>query len=87
MIKVKKLYLMEGDNKLKAFADLLFFDKITIRGFKLISGVNGLFMALPQTKGRDGKYYNDVWLHDDILRVETEQAIINEFRKQTGGLT
>ena len=34
---------------------------ITIYGMRVVEGKNGDFLSFPQTKSKDGKYYNICW--------------------------
>ena len=44
--------------KIKAFFDLRTDEGFVIKGFKLIHGINGLFVGNPSQKGNDGEYYD-----------------------------
>jgi len=49
--------------KLRAFVDVVFNDALVVKGFKVIEGSKGLFVAAParQVKGKDGDMeWNDV---------------------------
>ena len=62
--------------KIVAFFDLKFvgmtshFD-MTIKGFKLVDGVNGKFVSMPSQKGNDDEY------HDTILADKDTRNILN----------
>jgi len=49
---------------LRAFVDVVFNDALVVKGFKVIEGKNGLFVAAPArtVKGKDGEKdtYNDI---------------------------
>ena len=51
--------------KIKAFFDLKV-NGITIKGFKLIEGINGMFVGVPSVK-KDEKYENIVDVDKDTL--------------------
>jgi stage V sporulation protein G len=55
-LKVVRIYRFEGDSKTKAFVDIGVGDFI-IKGLRVVQGKKGLFLALPQEKGKDGKWY------------------------------
>ena len=65
-LEVVRLHCLEGGTKLKAFADIAIGDFI-IKGFRIVQGQKGLFLGLPQEKGKDGKWY-------DVLLPKTKQA-------------
>jgi DNA-binding cell septation regulator SpoVG len=58
--------------KLRAFVDVVFNDALVVKGFKVIEGSNGLFVAAParQTKGQDGK--PDQW--NDVVYLTKESS-------------
>ena len=58
-LQVVRLYRLEGESKVKAFADISVGDFI-IKGFKILEGKNGLFVSMPQEKSKDGKWYKIV---------------------------
>jgi len=56
-LKVVRLHRFEGSSKTKAFADISIGDFV-IKGLRVVAGSKGLFLALPQEKSKDGKWYN-----------------------------
>jgi stage V sporulation protein G len=56
-LKVVRLHRFEGDSKLKAFVDIAIGDFL-VKGLRVVAGQKGLFLAMPQEKAKDGKWYN-----------------------------
>lgn len=56
-LKVVRLHRLEGDTKLKAFADIAIGDFV-VKGLRVVQGEKGLFLGLPREQGKDGKWYN-----------------------------
>ncbi len=56
-LKVVRLHRLGGDSKTKAFVDIAIGEYL-IKGLRVVQGQKGPFMALPQEKGKDGKWYN-----------------------------
>lgn len=56
-LKVVRLHRYDGESKTKAFADIAIGDFI-IKGLRIVQGQKGLFLAMPQEKSKDGKWYN-----------------------------
>ena len=50
----------------------------SIKGFKLVNGVKGLFVGFPSQKGQDDEYYDTVWAETE-LRDKLTQIAINEY--------
>lgn len=62
---------------------------IVIKGFKVVEGKDSNFVSFPQTKGQDGKYYDQVYALDKDTRRDIENAILDaydeEIRKERRG--
>ena len=61
--------------KVRAFFDLTTQDGFTIKGFKLIEGINGLFVSMPSQKGDDGEYHDTTWVDKDTRNILNNLAI------------
>ena len=59
--------------KVRAFFDLTTSEGLTVKGFKIIEGINGLFVSMPSQKSNDGEYYDSVFaskeLRDQIKKL------------------
>ena len=66
--------------KVRAFFDLTTQDGFTIKGFKLIEGINGLFVSMPSQKGNDDEYYDTIWVESKQLREELSTLAITEYQ-------
>ncbi|KAF0151591.1 MAG: hypothetical protein FD143_1724 [Ignavibacteria bacterium] len=67
-------------NKTAAFFDIQTAEGIVIKGFKLINGTHGLFIAPPNQKGKDGKYYDSVVIPKEAVEG-LQKAVIEEYNK------
>ena len=54
--------------KLRAYFDLRTKEDIVIKGFKLVEGINGIFVSMPSQKGNDGEYRDTIWLDSKSLK-------------------
>ena len=81
-MKVLNLKLTAGTGNLKAFFDLETAEGITIKGFKVAEGKNGLFVGAPseQDKNDKTKYWDRVLMSKELKQELTEMAL-QEFRK------
>ena len=61
--------------KIRAFFDLQTEEGFTIKGFKLVEGINGLFVGFPSQKGSDEEYYDTVWADRDVKEQVNQLAI------------
>jgi len=66
--------------KIRAFLDVRTDDGFVIKGFKLVEGINGLFVGFPSQKGSDGEYHDTVWAEKEIKEALTKLAM-----KEYGG--
>ena len=78
MIEVARLHRLEGNGMLKAFADVVI-GQVLVKGVRIIDGKNGLFLTMPQTQGKDGKWYCTVMLLDDSLKAELQEVVIEAY--------
>lgn len=61
--------------KVRAFFDLRTEEGFTLKGFKLVEGINGLFVGFPSQKGNDGEFYDTIWAEKDLKDSVTEMAV------------
>ena len=54
-----------------------------IKGFRLVEGINGLFVSMPSRKGTDDngndKWFDTVWIESKNQREELNAIALNEF--------
>lgn len=77
-VNLKKISNQEN---LKAFATVILDNSLAIHNLKLIQGNNGLFIAFPNYKGTNEKYYDIVHPIVGDLRREIEAEIISQYNK------
>tara|TARA_B110000014_G_C20125596_1_gene599275 strand:- start:4241 stop:4573 length:333 start_codon:yes stop_codon:yes gene_type:complete len=68
--------------KLRAFFDLKTNDGFVVKGFKLVEGINGLFVGMPSAQGKDGEYYDTVFA-DKELRDELQQIALRAYGQES----
>ncbi len=74
-VKVKKF----ESGALKGFADVEFEGVLTIKGFKIMDGKDGLWVGNPsQENKKDGKYYDTIFV-DKGLKGEIEAEVLSSF--------
>ena len=61
--------------KIRAFFDLQTEDGFILKGFKLVEGINGLFVGFPSQKGSDEEYHDTVWAEREIKEQVNQLAI------------
>ena len=68
--------------KLRAFFDLKTSDGFVIKGFKIVEGINGLFVGMPSVQNKEGEYYDSIFADKD-LRDELEKLAIREYGQES----
>ena len=78
--------MKKGDwGKIKAFFDIVTEEGFTMKGFKLVEGVNGLFAGFPSQQGKDGEYYDTVWA-DRELKDQVTSAAVKIYNGEDDGI-
>jgi len=73
--------------KLRAFFDIRTEEGFGIKGFKIVEGINGLFVGMPSQKGKEEEYFDTVFaerdLRDELTAAALEAYNNDEFVNQT----
>ena len=64
--------------KVRAFFDVQTEEGFSMKGFKLVEGINGLFVGFPSQKGNDDEYRDTIWA-DKELKDELAQIAIQAY--------
>ena len=72
-------------HKVRAYFDIITEEGFTLKGFKLVEGVNGLFVGFPSQKGNDQEYHDTVWA-DKELKVEINKLAVAEYGEGDDGV-
>ncbi len=75
------IYVVNGE-KLKAYATVVFDDAFIVRDMKIINGNNGLFVAMPNKKTKDGTFRDVAHPLNKEMRNLIETSILNEYKVQ-----
>mgnify|MGYP001421906953 CR=1 FL=1 len=80
MIQVNRVHRIDGESKLKAFADVSFAG-IVIKGFSVVDGSKGLFVSMPRHQGKDGKWYDTVYPATKELKQQLSEAVLTAYKE------
>lgn len=69
--------------KVKAFFNVQTSEGFAMKGFKLVEGVNGLFVGFPSQKDKEGEYFDTIFA-DKQLKAELTVIAIREFNQNVG---
>ena len=79
-ISVSRIYRLEGESKLKAFADISVAGVI-VKGLSVVDGSKGLFVSMPRHQGKDGKWYDTVYPATKELREQLSQLVLSAYQQ------
>jgi len=78
-----RVTLAQGDaGRLKAFVDVTFDDCFVVHGMKVIQGEQGYFVAMPNKKGKDGKFRDIVHPINVAMREELEDDVLTKYEDE-----
>ena len=73
------------EDKLKAFVTIVIDGCFVIRDIKIIDGINGLFVAMPSKRRKDGQFKDIVHPVNKEARSFIEKLIFDEYEAQLSG--
>ena len=65
----------------KAFANVGIEDLVAINGIRVVGGEKGDFVAMPQSKDKDGNYHDIAFPINGDLRKELNKAVLDKFKE------
>ena len=71
-----------NEDKLKAYATITFDNCFVVRDLKVIQGNNGLFVAMPSKKRKDGTFKDTAHPLNTETREMIEAKVLAEYRKE-----
>ncbi len=71
-----------NEERLKAFATIIFDSCFVIRDLRIINGNNGLFVAMPSKKMKDGSYKDTAHPLNNETRQKIEDTVIDAYKKE-----
>ncbi|MBN2223279.1 MAG: septation regulator SpoVG [Deltaproteobacteria bacterium] len=76
-----------NEERLKAYATITFDDCFIIRDLKIIDGNNGLFVAMPSKKRKDGTFRDTAHPLNNETREHIEDVVLREYEKELSRIT
>lgn len=70
------------DDRLKAFASIILNNELAICDLKVIRGNNGVFVAMPSRRRRDGTFHDVAHPIVQTLRDHIEELVLSEYEVQ-----
>jgi stage V sporulation protein G len=79
-IQVVRLHRFDGESKTKAFADISI-GHFVVKGLRVVEGKKGLFLAMPQEKSKDGKWYDTFFPATKEAREVLNDLVLNAYQQ------
>jgi stage V sporulation protein G len=70
------------EDRVKAYVTITFGHCFVVRDLKVISGNNGLFVAMPSKKRKDGTYRDTAHPLDNKTRQMIESRVLSDYNKE-----
>ena len=77
-----RIYLVDDNDKLKAFANVTFDNCFLVGGLRVISGSNGLFVSYPSRKLKNGTFKDIVHPLDNDTRKLIEDKVLVAYNEK-----
>ena len=71
--------LIPGGGKMKASASVTFDNELTVHEIKVVEGVNGLFVSMPNRKCSDGVYRDYIHAVSPEIKDEITACVMEEY--------
>ncbi len=71
-----------NEEKLKAYVTITFDDCFVVRDLKVINGNNGLFVAMPSKKRKDGTFKDTAHPLNNETRRMIEEKVLAEYERE-----
>ena len=73
-----------GEEKLKAFASIIFDDCFVVSDIKIIQGDHGLFVSMPSKRRKNGTFRDIAHPLNSETRKQIEERILEKYRETLG---
>lgn len=74
-----RIKILDETSRLKAIASITFDDVFVIHEIRIIEGREGLFIAMPSRKAKDGTYKDIAHPLNSEIRSKIEKSIIKKY--------
>ena len=71
----------DGESKLRAFVDVAIGEFI-VKGFRILQGEKGLYLAMPQEQGKDGRWYNSFYPKSPEARKVLSDIVLAAYQNE-----
>ena len=75
---------VENDEKLRAYAAVVFDDCFLVGDMRVVESEDGYFVAMPSRRRRDGSYKDIAYPLNNEFREELERRVLTAYEAATG---
>ena len=79
-----RVFPVSNEERLKAYATITIDNVFLIRDLRVINGNNGLFVAMPSRKMKDGTFKDIAHPLNSETREKMERTILAEYERELG---
>ena len=83
-LSVNVFPIKEPEGNTMAFASVSVDDLVAIRGIRVVDGENGLFVSMPQSQDKEGKFHDVAFPLKAELREAMKDAILGKYAAEMG---
>ena len=82
-MEITNVYIsLRNEKKLKGFVNIILDDLFIVRGLKIICGMNGYFIAMPNRKRKDGNLIDIAHPIRSEFREKMEKIILDRYWRE-----
>ena len=80
-IKVSRIHKLTKGGPVMAFVDLVVNDALLLKGLRIVKGSKGLFVSMPQEKGKDDRWYNTIHCLTNETRDFVMRSVLEAYEQ------
>jgi len=78
-IEVQRIHRLNAEGSLKGFADVSIEDSFLIKGLRIVSGKEGLFVSMPREMKKNGSWYNTVVILNEKTKILLSNLVLSAY--------
>ena len=80
-LKIVKIHRLPEGSRVKAFVDLGVNDALLIKGIRVVSGKDGLFVTMPSELGKNERWYERVRCLKKDLKDKIKKQVMEAYSR------
>ena len=77
-----KVFPVNNNDKLKGYASIVFDDCFVVRDLRIINGNEGLFVAMPSRRRKDGTFRDTAHPLNLDMREKIERSVLDLYKQK-----